>query len=480
MDIIIYGNDKIIKLIVASENSIPQNPQEAMEQIKLIFAKTDDEKQDKKLLQSASKFAVDESGAYNRACLNACSYKKDAVYKHSFYNIHFDNPKRHIIYNTLYNTLVRLNDDEYSEFNFKGSSCEALKESFVSNGLWIEEGLDERAHYLKLAELVKKVQLHSYSITIATTMECNARCPYCYEIGADHSPMANDVKSELLSFLDNLDLKNGVNITWIGGEPLLNTQLIDEVSGYLTGLDIPFTAYIITNGSLITDEIVEKMKTKWKVSGIQVTLDGIGKVYEERKKYTSKKEYFKEILHNIVKTGKQGINVDIRINIDRENRDNCVTLVEILGDYYADINNVYYYPAFIAGTDNPLTDDEKVDLISEMFEAGACANKFTVNNKLHSSPGVSPCMICDAYNIAIDTKGYVYKCDHFLGRPKNAVGKIDERKKVFKTMELCLSDECNNCKFLPKCFGGCTSDRNGGDRACFISRYLITAYLKNL
>ena len=54
----------------------------------------------------------------------------------------------------------------------------------------------------------------------------------------------------------------------------MNTDCIDVISERLKELNIEYTSYIITNGSLITDDIIKKMSDLWNTKDIQITIDG--------------------------------------------------------------------------------------------------------------------------------------------------------------------------------------------------------------
>ncbi len=401
-------------------------------------------------------------------------------YKHSFYNICSNKPNNHVIYNTLYNSLVRMNDEEYGAYCFNGCCDDKLKDELVKNGLWVNADIDERERFLAISNMLRNVKMHPFTITIATTMKCNACCPYCYESGVQQNNMSSATESKLMEFIKHIDAKDGLDLIWFGGEPLLNIELIDRITEFLSLRGTKYSSYIITNGSLINDELIDKMANLWKVIGTQITLDGVGDEYERRKNYISGKPYFKAILKNINKLCDNGIHVDIRINIDRANSEDCITLTEVLACYFSDVDNISFYPAFLSGSASPFSDEEKINIISKMLGVGADCKKLTINNKLYSTPKIRPCMICDPYNIAIDTEGFIYNCDHNLGHSDRSIGVLNDSIDVLRYENFCLDSACKDCVYLPKCFGGCTSDRLHNDRACLIDRYLIQAYIESL
>ena len=117
------------------------------------------------------------------------------------------------------------------------------------------------------AELVykKKVELSKhpvlYNLFWETTLRCNAKCKHCGSRAGENNEIekeltTDEIKRTFKSIADKYDTdKILINVT--GGEPLVRTDLFD-VMKYATNLGYHWG--ITTNGTLINDEIVSKMK----------------------------------------------------------------------------------------------------------------------------------------------------------------------------------------------------------------------------
>lgn len=114
-----------------------------------------------------------------------------------------------------------------------------------------------------------------------TTLRCNAYCMFCgSRCGAD-SATADEVPGSLVcktfdriaEAYDPAEIM--VNIT--GGEPLLRRDLF-EVMTYVHELGFPWG--IVTNGVLITDEIVQNMKASG-MKTISISIDGLYDVHNK-------------------------------------------------------------------------------------------------------------------------------------------------------------------------------------------------------
>ena len=115
-----------------------------------------------------------------------------------------------------------------------------------------------------------------FVLLINTTEQCNIRCTYCYFSGnydqtRVHQPIKNEfsqIKPIIDQFMEHHHLLGDASraIYFFGGEPLLNFQLIKDVTKYMKqmaaerGLDISNLIYqIATNGLLLNEKIVDKL-----------------------------------------------------------------------------------------------------------------------------------------------------------------------------------------------------------------------------
>ena len=82
-------------------------------------------------------------------------------------------------------------------------------------------------------------------------------------------------------------------IHWFGGEPLLNTIVIDKVMDAvydrLKSNGTRVYVYFTSNGSMLDKEVCHKAKKLWHANYFQITIDDIGKKYDEIKNYINKK-----------------------------------------------------------------------------------------------------------------------------------------------------------------------------------------------
>ena len=140
-----------------------------------------------------------------------------------------------------------------------------------------------------------------YNLFWETTLRCNAKCKHCGSRAGENIDIENElttqeIKHTFKSIADKYDAKKIlINVT--GGEPLVRQDLFD-VMKYAT--DLGFHWGITTNGMLITDEIIEKMKNT-KLATMSISIDGLEKSHDN---FRGIKGSYKIILENIEKLRK--------------------------------------------------------------------------------------------------------------------------------------------------------------------------------
>ena len=192
-------------------------------------------------------------------------------YKKSQFNYESHTQSGHIIYNTLYNSLTRLSDEEYQIYLslLEDEENAPVVNQLLLQGLWVDARVDELEQYNLYADYANKYISNKPHLTITPTMECNARCFYCYEEGVRCGRMHKEQCKDIIEFLKTLDCSDGIDLTWFGGEPLMNQEWMDCFSERLEEAGIEYSAFIITNGSKINDSTIEKMTNKWKIQDVQ-------------------------------------------------------------------------------------------------------------------------------------------------------------------------------------------------------------------
>lgn len=111
--------------------------------------------------------------------------------------------------------------------------------------------------------------------------QCNLRCKHCYQENYNSKQLKYEEIIKILDqykeFLIEKNIKGHINLT--GGEPLSNPNFF-EILNYIDNNKEYYSFAILTNGTLITDKIAEKI-SKYKPQYVQISIDGDKKTHEK-------------------------------------------------------------------------------------------------------------------------------------------------------------------------------------------------------
>lgn len=397
------------------------------------------------------------------------------MYKKSFYNLEVENFEdgKTLIYNSLTSAIglmdnngSRLYDDIENIVidNITDEKEKEILKTLSDNGFIVEKNLDEFKLY-KAIGLTKRFNNTAFILTIATTLDCNMACPYCYE---EHKKvyMSEKVGDKILEFIEQRfkSVKTEyLDVTWYGGEPLLNIDIIKYLSEKIIVLcekeKIKYSSYIVTNGVLLNEDIAKTLK-ECSVSGAQITIDGPKEINDVRRLLLDGSSSFDIISENI-KKAKNYLDITVRCNIDKTNVDS----INYLDNYFKNLGVVMYVAPVTkltevchAKTDECFSSYEFKDIEMQVLK-----------DKIHESsehlrfivPTVKTLGCGGISNSAyvIDPDGNLLKCWNHIGNSSKVVGNVESGEIYNHVNNEWLSydihEKCVKCKFLPACGGGC-------------------------
>lgn len=118
-----------------------------------------------------------------------------------------------------------------------------------------------------------------FSPSLCVTHSCNLDCVYCYQNHDGNNRMSFETACQSIDwiFTNVPEDMNGIEITFIGGEPLIEFDLIKKVYEY-THEKYPDDSYIFyatTNGALLNDEMKEWFREHKSSFVLGLSLDGL-------------------------------------------------------------------------------------------------------------------------------------------------------------------------------------------------------------
>ena len=114
----------------------------------------------------------------------------------------------------------------------------------------------------------------NFIVELSITEKCNLACPYCYVANRDQfmTPETFDQTLEKIKYYTKRAGCDGVHISYFGGEPLLNWELVKYAIPKIKAKG--WSQTIVSNMTLITQEIVDFCKAYGV--GFSWSFDGLG------------------------------------------------------------------------------------------------------------------------------------------------------------------------------------------------------------
>lgn len=360
-----------------------------------------------------------------------------------------------ILYNNFTHEMILLSPEEHVSI-FKTTPISALYTYLINHWFLVPEEFNEK-DFVDNALNVYKTLIYNNSITkytIMTTLDCNARCFYCYEKGREKTYMPSSTAYAVAKYIENNSKCQPVLLKWFGGEPLLNLQAISIICGYLNRNNVDFKSHIITNGYLFNQQLIKQFIDEWKLSYAQITLDGTKDLYNKVKSYIyNDKNPFEKVIGNIDELLNHGVRVDIRLNFASYNSEDLKKLLLVLKERFEnnDLLNVYSSPLFEYKHTNQ---KNKQIVLADFLDFQKMQLSIFPNIRVDNTIRLSSCMADDNQSIVITPKGSLTKCEHFTDSEivgnvfSNKIDNIaiDSWKEYVST-----TDDCKNCILYPNC-----------------------------
>jgi uncharacterized protein len=340
---------------------------------------------------------------------------------------------------------------------------------------------------------------------VLTTLQCNFACDYC--IQGDHGDynknaakmsmeMAERVAEWTEARMDAIAAKSFA-LTFFGGEPLLNLPvmyyLAERLWNACQARDMSMGISIITNGLLLTPEVVDRLKP-YGLGGVKVTLDGDRDTHNRMRPLRGGQGTFDKILNN-VRLVADKCRISIGGNFDESSVDSYPALLDFLKEQeFADkLAKVAFKPIIrepkpqqpkgfipltaISTEGKPLngacmtsagmgvTTNSTCDTCHFLDEKMSYLREETKKRGFKTVDGVhmGPCEVHKQHAYTIGPDGSLFGCPGFAGNAGESTGHIDGRQDEWRSAaarrfeKITAWHECSDCAFIPVCAGGCTA-----------------------
>lgn len=381
-----------------------------------------------------------------------------------------------LIYNTNSGGILKL-DKEYEEkYNMlvRGELIDDVDfmGTLVQGKMLVDKTDGDEVKKIILENMISRFNGEGISLTIAPTMDCNFRCPYCYEKGKEYVTMSEETIQKMKEYIEKIkEQYKYIYIAWYGGEPLLAFKIVKELmeTVYENFEKKYVSTDAVTNGYLLNEETVLGMK-ELNISRIQITIDGPPEIHNVRRKLPSGEDTFFVILNNMKNALKiyPELNITVRVNVDKTNIKRIDEIEKHLAEYEL-LGKISVYIAPVTNINETCNDKqcfnteefalEEINFMKRNWSKGVDFVRMPIRN-------VGMCGAVSLHSWLIDAKGDLYKCWDDVGNLSEKVGSIYQDNIVVNAnllkwlmYSIEKDEECMKCPYLPVCMGGCANYR---------------------
>ena len=324
----------------------------------------------------------------------------------------------------------------------------------------ISEGTQQRDQFTDLYKQ-RVYTPFEYEFTIIPTYRCNLSCYYCTrsEKMFSHN-LLQKFKEFFSKELEKGDFEN-VAVRIAGGEPLLHPELLLEMCEELSQITEEhgkkFFSALATNGTLLTDELLSNFSF---LNAVQLTFEGC-RSYHDSVRY-DKTGTYDRVLESAEMVRDAGIFLNMRVHVSEMS---IQGLEELFCDLKSTIgvgpaSKTMITTAPVVNTRIcPLYPSRCTDFTGSLLpKAWEAAHRcgLIITGMPNPPYEVLPCPYVTPTSLIIDPDGILYTC--LMGVNEGiGVGSLEQglESELTRASEL-WHKECENCKLLPLCGGGCT------------------------
>lgn len=412
------------------------------------------------------------------------------IYRHS------DDPNQVTLFSTLTTAVADVSPDLLRDLD-TGKLSKEEKKTLTKLGLLVKSAEAEQRELLNYIE-DRNAENKVFTAIVVLNLDCNLGCKYCYEGSRKGKHyMSGKIAADFIAFVKAGVLKDmqGINITFYGGEPLLSLDTIAYISKSMRKIskakDLEFSFSFITNGTLLTPQLVKKLKPLG-MRAASVTLDGPMEVHDLCRPFKSGAGSFDVIVRNIRDVCSM-TDVQVGGNYTRQNYREFPGLLDYMldtgltPDKISSVkfdpvfkeSSVFFSPDFHEGCtsiNDPWLVEAGVFLRDEILKRG------------YRTPKIEPvvCAMEIQSNLVVNYNGDLYKCPGLIGRKNYCVGDLTNGiidYSASHALDNWKNKKCLACSYLPLCFGGCRYMklvRDGNMRGVDCKKQYLDAILERL
>jgi uncharacterized protein len=304
------------------------------------------------------------------------------------------------------------------------------------------------------------------------TDRCNLRCAYCYLPHA-RVDMSAEIGRTAIESTFRSALANGyrqVKLKYAGGEPLLCFPLITDLHHYAQTLAdqycLSLDSVVLSNGTLLTSEIVETMQSLGL--RLMISLDSLGDFHNHQRFYANGRGSASDVTRAVRLALAHGLVPDISIIVSGRSVGGLPELMDWVLEQDLPFSLSFYRENNFSASEKDLRLDEE-SIVEGMLAAykviesnppHRCLLSSLVDRANLSAPHLRTCSVGHSY-LVFNTLGHVSKCQMQIDKSVTTVYARDPLALIradeigIQNIPVNEKEVCCFCEWKYWCTGGC-------------------------
>ena len=373
-----------------------------------------------------------------------------------------------------------------------GESADENRSELIRSRFLVPEEFDDYTYATQVKNVLALTTAPRTGLdacVIYTTTDCNARCFYCFELGRKRIAMSEETAHSVATYIAANKPNKNFKITWYGGEPLFNKNVIDIITDDLRASGIDFRSRMLSNGYLFDEETVKRARDSWNLKKVQIVLVGTEEVYNRSKAYIYREgSAYRRVIRNMQLLMEAGIDVHIRLNMDSANFQDLMRLSKELPSLFPGHKNMVYIRFLQEFINEPHTFSTQQEALESYRALRESLTSSGLYIKKYLARGISEtaCMADSDHTFTVTPVGRIGKCEH--ESEERLIGSIyegitdQEMVKDWKTR--IWVEDCKTCIYYPHCkslkycawFSGSCTEMNRILRGMNMEEMILNSY----
>lgn len=417
---------------------------------------------------------------------------------------------KYAVFNNLLMDILIVNSNEKDNIIHEKNLSKKEIKNLYKIGVYIKNSSKDAEAEEKLKEIYNQNCGIVDVLYLILTNNCNLRCSYCFLENNANCPSIRNNMSENIAIcalkkyeihLKNHNISEGTLLLY-GGEPLLNRKILKVIVEFCNKSKIKFNINLITNGTLLSDELIQYLKiNNVKIS---ISIDGPKEVTNKNRKYrNSQIGVYDDVIKTINKLQKNRVDFGLSLVITDYFLEHQNEILEwILKNHRGPIfYNLFHFDKYNSGmldfshrSANFIIDS--YNFFSNNDNIYDTRIQRQINSYVNNDFVFSDCAAIGLKQLTVLPDGNICVCHGDSSNKEKYIGNVFnldfdklidvDQFEFWKNKSTLYNINCLNCEALFICGGGCahhseaiTGDRNNIDvNYCIYAKEILKWMIK--